>query len=353
MSQSLEALLHEAIYSNDLKLVQSCLDNGADPNKPSPIPSRGLANEVGDKTIWVLRKPNTIHRLSSIFPVHMAILNCLYCFDNRVANALAIVKALLRHGADLDSSVANVTVRISDAKIWRIAPSHCPNTRGFLRFLLADLAPDPSFKNLLQVKDLIEGEYSVPLCYQVRGSYQENVLTTMDSLLLSERFSDVCFVCPDATSLHAHRCILSAKSVYFATFFEGPWKDASSDGKWETTNSSSVMEAVLRFIYVGKLMQQVVEKETTELFQVASKYQMEDLQEICVQQLALNLSSVTIKETLLLAYLHDVGNIKQACIKYVRTNSLKLLGASNAFNDLATDERTADIWKELVRNCLP
>ena len=83
MPQSLEKVLHEAIYNNDIKLVQSCLDNGADPTKPSRL------SKDGDKTIWV-KKYVTKECLSSIFPVHMAILNCLYCFDNRVANALVI-----------------------------------------------------------------------------------------------------------------------------------------------------------------------------------------------------------------------------------------------------------------------
>ena len=78
---------------------------------------------------------------------------------------------------------------------------------------------------------------------------------------------------------------------------------------------------------------------------------MEDLQDMYVQQLASNLSSVTIKETLMLAYLHDIGNLKQASMCQICQD--QLLGACSVLNDFTTDEHTADIWNELVRNCLP
>lgn len=285
-----------------------------------------------------------------MYPIHWAILLFIHRSSCSLSDALSIVRALLKERADpsahIIKNVSICSVNSNSSYSWKYIPKEGMDTRTFLRYVDANLY-GRSRSDFLDGKELIQKSFKVPPCYQIRSSYRDNVIATMEALLLSPSLSDVYFVCPDGSVLYAHRNILAAKSPYFGTSFTGAWRESHSDGKWVTSNSSAVMEAILRYIYVGEIVRDVLLGKTTELFYVAGEYQMEDLREICVQVLAHDLSAETIKDTLLLAYLHEVTPLKEACVKYIQGNALEL-GAANILGDLKEDERSAKIWQDLV-----
>ncbi|KFA81333.1 hypothetical protein S40288_08303, partial [Stachybotrys chartarum IBT 40288] len=64
----------------------------------------------------------------------------------------------------------------------------------------------------------------------------------------TELFSDVVVIC-DEHEIKAHRLVLSSHSKYFATQFNGPWKE-SSEQKVEITDFDiGIVEAMLEFMY--------------------------------------------------------------------------------------------------------
>jgi len=59
----------------------------------------------------------------------------------------------------------------------------------------------------------------------------KSVAETYKNLYLSEKFSDIKFVCPDGAVLHTHRCILAVASNYFEMALSGPWAENNAAGE--------------------------------------------------------------------------------------------------------------------------
>ena len=86
-----------------------------------------------------------------------------------------------------------------------------------------------------------EGIYSLKMKLDVQpptATVLRHTKTMWGSMLFSPKYSDVTFVCPGGIEIPAHRNVLGAKSLYFDTYFSGPWTEQHPDGRWETNKSS-------------------------------------------------------------------------------------------------------------------
>lgn len=114
------------------------------------------------------------------------------------------------------------------------------------------------------VAELAPGDFSITrtaalsnqmssLSLQATVPFPESLVQSFKKLLLSDKFSDIKFVCDDRkVILHAHRFILAAASPYFLAAFEGSWAENNKSGEWLTSHPSEIIKAVLSFLYTGR-----------------------------------------------------------------------------------------------------
>ena len=85
--------------------------------------------------------------------------------------------------------------------------------------------------------------------------YAQKMLLNLNALRLDSRFCDVEIKVGDATSVHAHRAVLSASSAYFEAMFRPEL--GLSEGKQKTVTLHSIradiLELLVEFIYTGQI----------------------------------------------------------------------------------------------------
>ena len=209
--------LHSAIRANAVDAVRELLETGTDPNLSPPILTFDDAKEDDDDetTIpeehWFLR----IGSEGKVTPLHMAITNCYHNFGDpdssydsdapRARNARAILQLLIDHGADVQQLSPHLFV--CNIRNW--SSKRCPSRPlDFVLFLKQNASQ--IYKRQSTFLDEVvrtlqrsakDSGHAKPLVAQVPKS----VLQTWSKLLLSEKFSDVRFLCPEGVVLHAHR----------------------------------------------------------------------------------------------------------------------------------------------------
>ena len=100
----------------------------------------------------------------------------------------------------------------------------------------------------------------------------QSVANTYKNLLLSSNQSDIQFVCSDGEILPAHKIILAAASPYFETAFDGPWAENTPKGEWHTKHPSSLIKAVLTYIYTGDVSDSVAGETFMDMLSIAGEY---------------------------------------------------------------------------------
>ena len=206
--------LHSAIRANAVDAVRELLETGTDPNLSPPIPM------FDDETKPTISKDHWFLRTKSegkVTPLHMAIANCYHNFGDpdssydsdapRARNARAILQLLINHGADVQQLSPHLSVWLCNITSWTLKP--CPSRPlDFVLFLKQNASQ--IYKRQSTFLDEVvrtlqrsakDSGHAKPLVAQVPKS----VLQTWSKLLLSEKFSDVRFLCPEGVVLHAHR----------------------------------------------------------------------------------------------------------------------------------------------------
>jgi hypothetical protein len=330
--------LFDAIITNNYSAVQSYIENGGNPNVDlaSFVPAARRGNEVAQITL--LRAQDLLP--GHLTPLHLAVFNCCKKSDHgwNIQTAISIVRLLIGAGADTSATVVNIRLhcvhfsnRLENVKNVNIPATPCD---------LAVLMKQYDHSGLVQglVDEMIElrNETSVVV--------HKSVLKTLKALLFSEKFSDVKFICQDGTTFHAHKNMLAAASPYFSTAFEGPWGEQHQDGLWETSNSPTVMKAVLSFIYIGAITPDLMDQQPADMLAVASEYSLPCLRELCEAHYARSVSVDNLKIMLQLAHLHGSSPLKRSCFDFAKKNII-VLGHPLVLSLAAED---AGLWAELV-----
>ena len=211
--------LHSAIRANAVDAVRELLETGTEPNLSPVLPmfddAKVVDDDDGETTIpsehWFLRYGNE----GNVTPLHMAIANCYHNFGDpdsdyasdapRARNARAILKLLIDHGADVQQLSPHLFV--CNIENWR--SKECPSSPlDFVLFLKQNacqirMAQGTFLDEVVRTlqRSAKDSGHAKPLVAQVPKS----VLQTWSKLLLSEKFSDVRFLCPEGVVLHAHR----------------------------------------------------------------------------------------------------------------------------------------------------
>jgi Ankyrin repeat len=219
-------VLHEAILTNSLQIVQSYLQAGVDPNQSPPLCPLSRLKRALLRQDAVAHDIVAVHTqdVYQVSPLHIAIFNCFYRHGTQEDTspsdtAVSIVQALVEAGADLSLVAVNIAIvvkrdsaliRIQDRTPIGLALLLKQNARGERHAEIIESLDHAISYLLLKMDD--ESPES-PLCpiidtTRVPRSFAES----FESLLFSPEFSDVHFVCADGTVLYAHQNILAAAS---------------------------------------------------------------------------------------------------------------------------------------------
>jgi hypothetical protein len=371
--------LHEAIRANALNLVQDYLDAGADVNlgpalgnfvQPECDKKGNYVKNSGNATDWLVQDGKcampscTSGECNRSTPLHMAICNFFWSHkklpyshkpaeeDEIARTAFTIFTLLINHGADVKRESHRLMFRTCfGAHSWKRVGQTWQNcTPTDLAVFLTQEASlgvsDKSLRKILNdsIHNMKEAARGAGYCNPM-VQVPQSALRTWESLLFSEKFSDVRFVCAEGEVLHAHKSILAAASEYFSVLFSDRWADSNADGEVKTTNQTHIMRAILSFVYTGAMNPALLDDNSETLLSVATEYGLIELQKqaehSCIRALDLD----NVKILLKIAHLYNAQDLKGACFRFVHLHATAVL-TNPEIMLLSTEEPT--LWSELV-----
>ncbi|XP_051169184.1 speckle-type POZ protein-like [Leptopilina boulardi] len=179
----------------------------------------------------------------------------------------------------------------------------------------------------LNVFDSINNIIPKPLTRSVRA---DNLLNQIEFFFDDQTFKDVTFKVEDK-EFNAHKIILILRSPVFAAMFQIKMtEELTSIVKIEDIKST-IFQKMLRFIYTDKVND--LKESAAALYYAAEKYQLEKLKTMCINSLCKNLSSETVIETLKLAEMFSIFDLKQKSLKCLVLH-LKALEGTHSFVQL-------------------
>jgi hypothetical protein len=170
-----------------------------------------------------------------------------------------------------------------------------------------------------------------------RNAVLERPARTYASLLFSERFSDVVFVCGGGGGgdrIHAHRCVVAACSEQLSALLQGQWAETTGGerervAEVEMSQSGAAVRVLLRFMYTGEAEAAALDGNLQEVLELAALYEQADLKAACEERGLAGLQVKTVVPLLVAAHLHDLGKLKQACIDLIKENMAAVLTSSS------------------------
>jgi hypothetical protein len=348
----ISSALHLAISTNCELFVRKLLNEGADPNEPLKVEK--VSDYYDDRTSVspsesIFRHDDDV--VYQVFPIHVAIMNCYFNSprgSGQRARALGIVQALMEYDADPTAPCFGVHfVRLGEEEFGTyVASAGSGKAFNLIASLkeyplkgfgadCRDMMDDLTFLLLETKKEVREGGAIVP----------HAVKSIWSHLLHHETFNDITFVCQDGKEFPAHKCVLAAASDYFATAFQGPWKESDEEGKWPTAKPSAVIQLLLTYIYTGEFDETTFNEFSKEALETAFEFNVPAFQEICERSCAKNLNATSLRGVLLLATMYDATTLKRSCFNYVENNWTKVMFDPSVLS-LSTEH--PDMWRELA-----
>jgi speckle-type POZ protein len=131
-----------------------------------------------------------------------------------------------------------------------------------------------------------------------------------------EIFCDLKIKTRDGVTLNVHKAILMARSPVFLTMLKTNMKELGTKTvKIEDFDSKSMQE-LLRFIYCEEV--QDLKEIAKDLIYAAEKYEVNQLKEICIEELSKNVSDENVIELLIIAdRISGTEELIKACLPVV------------------------------------
>ena len=319
--------LYVAIISNQIDLIKNYLERGGDSN--ATLEARFLAFD-GDELLML--ESTSVYTDSNLTLLHMAVLNCWNNYSHG-QESLGILRVLVDNGAQLLETAkflsANRGSLHSPLSLAQLLKRHL-NSRTRIRLDVLD-----------SVIDILQNVPTASASVSVRKPIVP--VPVYKNLLFSADHSDVKFVCADGEMVPAHKAILASSSPYFATAFQGPWTENNPHGEWNTSYTSSIIKAVLSFMYTGDI--DIITEKPMDMFLIAAEYDIEPLRVMSLAFCIAKIGVENFKQMLQLAHLHDLVDLKRACYEYAKKNPVSILTYPDVM-DLRTENAT--VWTEFT-----
>ncbi|KAK0161328.1 hypothetical protein PV327_009809 [Microctonus hyperodae] len=142
-------------------------------------------------------------------------------------------------------------------------------------------------------------------------------------LLSDPALSDVTFIVGDK-EMKAHKAVLLARSPKFAAMVAEKILDSAEKNHVHITDIKvNVMEALLKFIYTNEVDN--IDGIVNDLLDLADKYKIKDLKEICEETLYLSITDENSAKILIIADRYHCEDLKEKTINYINKNGLDIL----------------------------
>lgn len=135
----------------------------------------------------------------------------------------------------------------------------------------------------------------------------------------NELFADFMVKCNDGEILKAHKVILAARSPVFYAMLNNNMKE-SNEGFVEIADfGSRTVKEVLRFIYCGKV--QDLKMAARSLIHAAEKYELEELKEMCIDNIIEELSTINVLKCFQIAnFISNGEKLSDECKEFTIRN---------------------------------
>jgi BTB/POZ domain len=167
------------------------------------------------------------------------------------------------------------------------------------------------------------------------------------SMLFSEDFSDLVFVA-GGERIPAHRNIVAANSEHMGALLKGPWRENVDGQAVEVPmeQSAAAVRVLLRFVYTGEVDEAVLSSPPVLMgvLDLSSRHLLPELKAACERRLVGSLSKQSLADSLVAAHLHDLADLKEACVEFIKTNFASVM-LSPSFMKLKKAHPA--IWKQL------
>ena len=360
-TSSVSSTLHLAISTNCEPFVRKLLQEGADANQLLKV---GKVEVFYDDRAsitpseCIFRHDDDVNY--QIYPIHLAIMNCYFnsrreSGQNQRIGALGIVKALIEFHADLTAPCFGVhLVKLGENEFGTYV-ANADSGRPFN--LIASLKEYPLKGHADDCRDIMDEVACLLLQEDSQNSVTNKgvmvppaVKSIWAHLLHHKTHNDITFVCHDGEEYPAHKCVLAAASEYFATAFQGPWKESDEEGKWSTSKPSAVIQLLLTYIYTGEFNTTTFNEYSKEALETAFEFDVPAFQEICEYHCAKHLDATSFRGVLLLATMYDATTLKKSCFQYLEKNWTKIMFDLSI---LSLCEKHPELWAEIALHCAP
>ena len=209
--------------------------------------------------------------------------------------------------------------------------------RGYHQFIrLADLE-NPA-NNLLQNDTLTiccrveDTESETKECYCL-FEYPQTTRTRRKlaedlTFLKDKEFADFTFKVENV-KIPAHRAILAARSPVFAAMFKHNMQENRTNETEIKDVTPAAFRALLRFIYTGQCQ---VGNLAEQLPVAANKYGIQDLKQICAQELRTKLTADNAVDLLIFSDVHYAKDLKDGAIRFINKNAPAVMKTSSWSN---------------------
>ena len=198
--------------------------------------------------------------------------------------------------------------------------------------------------------------FDCPVVNQTVSNSQKTIQRSIESFDLGKTlqesrklglYTDV-VLATNGHEFKAHRAVLASQSPFFKARFEKQWE--REDNKIEMNDTSpDILEAMLCFMYTGKVEASSSETLAFRLLPTAEEYGLVGLRQICEKVLEQSMTAQNVVETLLLADTHNASELREACMSLIR-RSPSDVQKSEGWLQLKTDTNRKDLKVEILEN---
>ena len=147
-----------------------------------------------------------------------------------------------------------------------------------------------------------------------------------------------------------HKLILSIRSPVFKRMIECPMAESANSRVEISDFEPEVVEEMIHYIYTGKAPHLNNDYMVEPLFNIADKYELLRLKEMCAKVLAKHLDVENAAATLVLAELHNMSKLKTICMNFIGAH-LSAVAKTPQWSALKSQQRGlyAQFLESLVR----
>ncbi|XP_044015086.1 speckle-type POZ protein-like [Aphidius gifuensis] len=173
-------------------------------------------------------------------------------------------------------------------------------------------------------------------------------ISGLPSYLENERFSDIILEV-DGKEFKAHKMILSLKSPVFSAMFDHESMKESRDNRVVIKDiDADVVKQMLEYIYTGKTPSKINDC-VHDLIGAADKYHIDDLREICENNLMEKLTVDNAVHTLIVADRYDAKELKTKVVEFIKQN----VSIIDSADFEALKSNNANLAIEILRKLIP